>query len=234
MFYQFTHPFTLILSGPSGSGKSTFLVKMLKNLKHLVNPSIKRVTWCYSEHNSIPKLTNVDFYKGIPDTFENPENEEILLILDDLMMDAYNNKICELFTKGSHHRNLSVILVTQNIFHQGARTRDISLNTKYFIVFKNPRDKMQFQNLARQIYPENFKELQRIYKETTEEPHGYLLIDLTQDIHDFLRFRTDIFNKEFTTCFCAINENDNGIERKTINRQQAYVICPQKSKTCTS
>jgi hypothetical protein len=27
--------------------------------------------------------------------------------------------VCDLFTKGSHHRNISVVLITQNLFHQG-------------------------------------------------------------------------------------------------------------------
>lgn len=41
-------------------------------------------------------------------------------------------------------------------------------------------------------------ELFRIYKEVTQQPHGYLLIDLTQGINDPLRFRSDIFKSEYT------------------------------------
>jgi len=95
-------------------------------------------------------------------------------------MEAFNKNVCELFTKGSHHRNLSVTVVTQNIFNKSSHTRDISLNTKYIVAFKNPRDKLKFQCLARQIYAEN------PYKEVTEQPHGYLLNDLTQGINDLL------------------------------------------------
>ena len=61
----------------------------------------------------------------------------------------------ELFTKGSHHRNISLVLITQNLFHQGPSLRDISLNSKYIVVFKNPRDKTQIVHLARQVYAEN-------------------------------------------------------------------------------
>jgi len=71
------------------------------------------------------------------------------------MVTYYSTKVSQLFTKGSHHRNISLILITQNLFHQGPSSRDISLNIMYIAVFKNPRDKTQIVHLARQVYPEN-------------------------------------------------------------------------------
>ncbi|CAG2208220.1 unnamed protein product [Mytilus edulis] len=39
-----------------------------------------------------------------------------LIILDDLMRDVTNSKdVCELFVEGSHHRNLSVACILQNV-----------------------------------------------------------------------------------------------------------------------
>jgi hypothetical protein len=72
------------------------------------------------------------------------------MILDDLLNEAYSRKVCDLFTKGSHHHNVSVILITQ-----GRHCRDISLNAKYLVSLKNVRGKNQFLYLARQAYPEN-------------------------------------------------------------------------------
>ena len=49
--------------------------------------------------------------------------------MDDLMAQSSKDKrIADLFTKGSHHRNLSIIYIVQNIFHQGKEIRNISLN----------------------------------------------------------------------------------------------------------
>jgi hypothetical protein len=42
-----------------------------------------------------------------------------LIFLDDLLNEAYSREVCDLFMKDGHHRNLSVILITQNLFHQG-------------------------------------------------------------------------------------------------------------------
>ena len=41
--------------------------------------------------------------------------EPILLIVDDLMQET-NETIANLFTKGSHHRNVSVLFLVQNLF----------------------------------------------------------------------------------------------------------------------
>ena len=77
-----------------------------------------------------------------------------LIVLDDQMIDASKDKRIEnLFTRGSHHRNLSVIYIVQNLFYQEKDSRSISLNSHYLILFKNPRDKLQIVTLPKQMYP---------------------------------------------------------------------------------
>lgn len=237
MYPKLEHPFSMILAGPSGCGKTTFVCNLLRNID-IIDTKFKKVIWCNAEVNALPKCIkglNVETMNCIPDKFENVENKPILIILDDFMTEIDTNaglKICELFTKGSHHRNISVIYITQNIFQKGRYYRDISLNAKYIVIFKNPRDKAQFNHLARQIYPENVQALQKLYKEITQQGHSYLFIDLSQGINDVLRFRTNIFNREFTTCFCNkdILSSENGISSKTIKGQQAYSLCIKKCK----
>ena len=81
-------------------------------------------------------------------------NKRDLMVFDDQMIDASKDKrIVNLFTRGSHHRNLSVIYIVQNLFHQGKGSRSISLNSHYLVLFKNPRDKLQILTLAKQMYP---------------------------------------------------------------------------------
>jgi len=86
----------------------------------LVNILIDRIIWCYGEESAKPNFEKVEYFKGVSETVENETNEQILLILDDLIMGAFNKNVCELFTKGSHHRNLLLIVVIQNIFHKSA------------------------------------------------------------------------------------------------------------------
>ena len=87
--------------------------------------------------------------------------------------------IAKLFTKKSHHGNLSVIYIVQNLFHQSKDHRTISLNASYIVLTKNVRDASQVIHLAEQIYPNNVKFFQQAYQMATAEPFSYLFIDLT-------------------------------------------------------
>ena len=109
------------------------------------------------------------------------------------MSESSNKTVVDIFTKYSHHKNLSVIYLTQNLFHQGLGQRDISLNAHYIVVFKNPRDRPQISHFARQLYPDNPKFIQEAYNDATNIPHGYLLIDLKQRTEETCRVRACIF-----------------------------------------
>ena len=133
----------------------------------------------------------------MPSDFKNPRGQACLFILDDLLNDVYSSRqVCDLFTKGSHHRNISVILITQNIFHQDRHCRDISLNAQYLVLLKNVRDRSQFSRLAQQVYPQNREALYSSYLQATARPHVYIVLDLTQGINELLRFRIAIFPDE--------------------------------------
>lgn len=208
-------------------GKTTFAVKLLKHIQ-----PIKNMLWLNGEENALPKnirkfSENVTISQEIPETFDNLPNGS-LIVLDDLMTSAYTKTVCELFTKGSHHKNISVILITQNVFHQGKYCRDISLNCKYLVLFKNPRDKSQIYPLARQIFPENPSSFVKVYKEATLNPFGYLFMDLTQKTNDLLRFQTDIFNQFYLTCYCPTNLLNGCEKNETIEGSQTYVTCFEK------
>lgn len=223
-------PFSMIVAGPSGCGKSTFVEKLVLNF--VKRNTFKHIHWYNSDaralSDNLKKINIIEIHTEIPYTFETIEDNS-LIILDDMMLEAYNKAVCGLFVKKSHHHNISVILISQNVFHQSKLSRDISLNSKYLVLFKNPRDKSQMLPLARQIYPENPMELYRVYKEVTSIPHGYLLFDLTQSANDIIRFRTDIFNDQFSTCYSPVELLDKNIHKnETINGTETYAVCVKK------
>jgi hypothetical protein len=119
----------------------------------------------------------VEFVQNLIPTVEIDGKKRNLIILDDLMDESKDDvNVSNLFTKGSHQRNISVFFMSQNLFVQGKHTRTISLNSHYLVVFINPRDSAQFSNLARQMYPNNSKYLEECYNDATKIPHGYLFI----------------------------------------------------------
>lgn len=236
MVIAFQHPISMIVSGPSGSGKTTFTLDLINNLNRLVEPLIENILWCYSEDNALRTQNQINeqqrqkikYHKGLPESFENPDDTPMLIILDDLMMEANNSMLCELYTRGSHHRNQSVVLISQNMFHRGAHCRDVSLNTKYMVVFKNPRDQTQIRYLAKQICPDNTKELLGVFKEVTDTPHNYLLFDLTQETNDWFRFRTNIFDENYTVVYCS--EKNPNFGNEALAEMQAFTFCFEKCK----
>ena len=118
-----------------------------------------------------------------------------------------DNRIVNLFTKGSHHRNLSVIYVVQNLFHQGKGNRSISLNSHYLVLFKNPRDKLQILTLAKQMYPGRTDFFLKQYEEAVRRPYGHLLIDLKTTTQDDCRLRTNVLPGEEGFNQAAMEEN---------------------------
>ena len=85
----------------------------------------------------------VKFHEGMPDVTKFDGRRSTFLVLDDLMSET-NDDVANLFTKGSHHRKVSVMFLTQNLLYKNRHMRTISLNSHYMILFKNPRDARQF------------------------------------------------------------------------------------------
>ncbi|XP_048507211.1 uncharacterized protein LOC125500058 [Athalia rosae] len=200
---RWKHPFSAIVAGPSGCGKSNFVKTFLRHIGDMCDAKFARIIWYYAEWQPLYGATAtsdrspvIEYREGLPQQGDYDSDDAKLpklLILDDLMRESSNGAVVDLFTKGCHHKNLSVFLITQNLFHQGRGQRDISLNANYIIFFKNPRDRAQIQHLARQVYPEDPRFVQEAYNDATNRPHGYLLLDLKQSTPENCRFRTDIF-----------------------------------------
>ena len=190
------HPFTSIISGPTGCGKTHFVLSFLDNLAAMVDPVPSNIIFSYSEWQPLYKLCppNVTFVQGLPD-IPHYSKEPMLIIIDD-QMDQVDERITRLFTKGSHHRNISVMYIVQNLFDKHKEHRTISLNAQYLVIFKNPRDKSQIVHLAKQMYPGETKYVQEAFTLATKNPHGYLLVDLKQTTPENVRLRGRIFPQE--------------------------------------
>jgi hypothetical protein len=195
------HPFTATLAGPTGCGKTMFIFRLIESAQRMICPPPAKIVYCYGEYQPIfAKYTDVEFNEGLPDTSRFDGTEPVLLIIDDLMSET-NNSVENIFTKMSHHRNMSVVYITQNMFPKNKHARTISLNSHYMILFKNPRDAGQFATLARQMYPDGSKFAVEAFKDATEVPFGYLLVDLKPDTDEKHRLRTNIFPGELTEVY---------------------------------
>jgi hypothetical protein len=193
---RWKHPLTAIIAGPTSCGKTVFTFKLINESQNLISPPPEKILYCYGEYqeifNDYPQVT---FIEGLPDISQFDGKQRTLVILDDLMTET-NDSVAKMFTKVSHHRNVSVVYLTQNLFYRSKQNRTISLNAHYIVLFKNPRDAVQVATLARQMYPGRSKFLVEAFKDATEKAYGYLLIDLKSDTDEKYRIRTNIFQGE--------------------------------------
>lgn len=185
--FKLKHPSTCLICGPSSSGKTSLVRQIIKNNAH--ETIFKKIKWCYTypSHWFLEEPT-ITFLQGLPDEYENGD----LIVIDDFMH-ALNNKIADLFTAASHHCNVSVILILQNIFPRSKVMRDISLNSHYIILFKNARDMNQVSTLSRQIFPRRSQFMVDAYIKATSKPYKYLVIDLHPLTIEEHRLRDSLF-----------------------------------------
>ena len=204
MDVRFRTPANYYICGQSQSGKSHLVRSMLDNLEELFYPVPTKILYCYGEHQKefddlSQRLPNIEFVDGFPnDLYASVEgHNKSLVILDDLMSQCSNDtRVSDLFTRGSHHRGISVFFLTQNLFPPGKLSRTISLNSHYMIVFRNPRDSLGISTLAKQMFPHRVNYLLDSFRDATSKPYGYLLIDCHQLTPENMRLRTNILPGE--------------------------------------
>ena len=108
----------------------------------------------------------------------------ILVLNDQMGVASSRTSVANLFTNGSHHRNLTVIYLVQNVYNQGKSQRTISLNLHYSVVFRNGRDASQFRTMAYPICPNDGKWLVDSFMDATSKPYGYLVLDHHPSTHE--------------------------------------------------
>lgn len=208
----------MIISGSNGSGKTTF-VKNLLTLKDKIFTQTPAKTFLfyrmmqpmYNEMEMsglVDELVdvNVNFptYEKVKTMVENYKNDGCIVIFDDVMSQL-NEEFVDLFCNLTHHGNLNIILLVQNLFCKNQVFRTLSLNSQYMVIMKNERDKNQISTLATQISPKNGAYVVQAYKEATKYPYSYLFIDYHQQTPNILRLRSHLFPHEFPPCIYIEN-----------------------------
>jgi hypothetical protein len=124
--YQFKHPFCMMVAGPSRSGKTFWVTKLLMTKDKRIHPTPDRIVYCYRHWQKLyNKLRMHDpairWHNGLPTTVLMEKMTDTIVVIDDLMEAGMNNPLL-MSTEGSHHKNISVIFIVQNLLHQGKRS----------------------------------------------------------------------------------------------------------------
>lgn len=208
--FYFECPAATMLVGPSMSGKTVLTLKILRNATVMYRIPPKKIVYAYGVYQKVfgeleTEIANLTLHEGLPsrDIIENMGSEDpkdhSLLILDDLMDEiCRSSEMCSLFTREVHHRRISVLMISQNIFHQSKYSRTINLNSSYLILMKTCRDLQQIHHVSRQMFPSTPKRLLEAYEDATRVPHGYLVVNnLTGSGDEDIRLSTKILPEDY-------------------------------------
>jgi hypothetical protein len=213
----FKCPFNCIIAGPTGSGKSNLLKKFLKYRNILCDVKFEKVILFYSMwqplYDEMKESKFVDdFIEDIPSTDElltiinqmqnndsvNPPHQ--LLIFDDLLTNITQRKdnlVSLLATVFGHHKNLSLIFISQLLFKPGDNKYNIiSENIHYLFFMKSPRNSSKIIHLAKQISPYDISFIVEGYKNATKAGYSYIMFDFHQTTDENVKIRTNVFPNE--------------------------------------
>ena len=196
-------PFACFVAGCTGSGKSVTVLKWILNAEKVFKTKFTEIFYFYGSvyQDALfgdESLKHVHFSddmclldKIIQHKHEPPG---ILVILDDLMNDTANSPlILDLYTKGSHHRNISVINIVQNIFYKSPHFVTLKENTQYYYI-KQFINESKVKTLANHIGL-NSEELHTAYTESiSNDRYEGILVDnhISSNIRKIAKIRDKI------------------------------------------
>ena len=190
-------PFRLIVAGASGCGKTEFVKKLVN--KNFFETKFNKIVYIYPDYlNDIPAefKRNVDYISGLPKQHyfaSLPANT--LVVIDDMMIESSKSEeMVKLFSVTARKRNISLILMTQNLYHPGKHFRNIRLNASGVVLFKffagvdvNHRF-LRDVGLAKTVSP---LMLEKIYS----KQYAYIFVDLHPNRQsEFAIVRGNIFS----------------------------------------
>ena len=193
--------FKIFISGPSGCGKTTFVMNLVDCLHDFSKSPPQQIIYFYTEWQvrfaEMSQTHGIVFMEDSDILMDQVRelDKPTFIIFDDMINSKNLKAVAQLYTVHGRHLSLSLAFISQRLFHNSEYFRQISQNSDYFCVFKNPRNSMEMRNLAMQISPRTL-ELLDIFRYATIKPYSYLFINLTQEAIPQLKYINDLFARD--------------------------------------
>ena len=200
---RFHHPARIIVYGLSNSAKTTLVVTNLLNAAYFRDP-ITKVVWYYGhEQPGYRRMAErgIVLREGLPEDLEHdfpghtPEGQTRILVLDDLMKEAANNEgVLDIFTAKSYHKNITAIMLTQNLCFQGKHSVNISRNASCIIFLIERRNMRVIRNFLQRCYESKQVDeiMAWIRRETYGKPYSSFMIDIDVKTPEDLQLRLNV------------------------------------------
>ena len=197
----------MCLTGASGTGKTQLILSMLTKDPRNYNdvetfyPKYNNVVYFYRFWQPVydvflQRLSSgvIKFVKGVTaDALDkviddaNP-TQSTMLVFDDSCEEILQSASFANLATAGRHKGLHVIFIKHNMYQQGKYSVTIDKNTTHIILMKSPRIGKQLKILGQELDNASPSFLLSCYKKATMNPFGHLLIDLTPDCNEFLRY----------------------------------------------
>ena len=139
-------------------------------------------------------------------------------IFDDLMDEAVESPVMSLLFRRGRHRNLSVILLLQNMFPKGKYNTNISRNAQYVVLFRSPSDRKQMDILAQRIFAKDRPKFMEAFVKETAKPYGYMIKDNHPQTSNEHQVVADVFDN--CKCYPNITTSTNTKELPVPEREK--------------
>ena len=83
-----------------------------------------------------------------------------------------DKRVLDLFTKDFHHRNITMLYLTQDLFPAGKFSKTINRNAHYIVAVKNPRDHTGIRTILLQAFPDRWRQVLCLLKRVMSRPFG--------------------------------------------------------------
>ena len=127
------------------------------------------------------------------------------MVLDDLLVLAMTTKensdnLNNLASRDSHHLNISVMFICQNLNYGCGKLRNVRVNSMYHLVFNNHTDTRHIELIARNRGI-RLSTLRKILTDVGKKQYGYVLFDGCPQSLANARVRTGILPGDCTTIY---------------------------------
>lgn len=208
-------PSRVVVAGVSMSGKSTWTKELLKRRNQVFDPQPQEILWFYKVASSVEpfkkELPGVQFFQGLPELSSIQEMDSSVpkvIVIDDQQkaVDDKSDIINSLFTVDSHHSQITIIFIVQNIFLNAKQMRSTVENANYVVYFKGGRSAQKTTTIASQIWgwegTASFMNWVRNIAFSTEKvDFPYLMFDMHNKTPAWAQLKTNVFPGECNTFY---------------------------------
>ena len=211
----------MTICGPTQCGKTHKIVEVIDNIDTLIHPTPDKLIYLYTveqpSYDTIKEIVrrkadwsaskSCEFLECTNRIYTTPKlGKATLLILDDLMvlsMQSTENadNLNNLASRDSHHLNISVMFVCQNLNYGNGKLRNARINSLYHIPIVNNHTDIRDMELIARNRGIRLPILRMILADVGQKQHGYLLFDGCATTPANTRIRTGILPDDQTIIY---------------------------------